>query len=202
MSDLVQAIAIEKNAGSHEDVVRAVALASVLAWILTPEDPRWKAWLAGRFTKSVRRGTAGQIAAAQEDAKAIVGCGEAVAYGFIPSTYEDMSKPLSKMQVSGSEFERSGQWIVESEGPAVWINSDIEMSTGKTAAQAAHGLFAWVLRLSDEERDHWVENGTPVTFLEVPAKEIKALAKLESAVPIVDAGFTEIDPGTMTVVAL
>lgn len=202
MSDLVQAIAIQKNAGSHEDVVRAVTLASVLAWTHTPEDPRWKAWLAGRFTKSVRRGTAGQIATAQEEAVSIVGCGEAVAYGFVPSTYEDMSKPLSKMQVSGSEFERSGQWIVEAEGPVIYINSDIEMSTGKTAAQAAHGLFAWALRSGPIEVENWGHACNPVSMIEVNARDLRELANMEGAVPITDAGFTEIDPGTMTVVAL
>jgi peptidyl-tRNA hydrolase len=178
-------------------------LASVIAWVMTPEAPEWNSWLRGRFTKSVRRGTAGQIVAAQEFAASHVEVGDAVALGFVPASYEDMPAVISKMQVSGTEYPRSEEpWIVDFEGPSIYINSDIEMSTGKTAAQAAHGLFAWALRLSDEEREHWVALGLPVTFFEVPAKEIITLAELGSAVPIVDAGFTEIDPGTMTVVAI
>lgn len=202
MADLVQAVAIQKNKGSHEDVIRAAALASVIAWVNSYEDPAWNSWLKGRFTKSVRRGTAGQIEAAVEFAASDVMVGEARALGFVPASYDDMLPPISKMQVSGTEYPRSEEpWTVDFEGPAIYINSDIEMSTGKTAAQAAHGLFAWALRLSDEEREHWVGQGLPVTFFEVPAKEIIDLAELAGAVPIVDAGFTEIDPGSMTVVA-
>lgn len=202
MAELVQAIAIQKNKGSHQDVIRATALASVIAWVTSYEDQAWNQWLKGRFTKSVRRGTAGQFETAAEFAASDVMVGEAHALGFVPVSYDDMLPVLSKMQVSGTEYPRSELWVVDHEGPVVYINSDIDMSTGKAAAQAAHGLFAWALRLDLEAREHWVGSGLPVTFLEAPAKEIKTLSGLGGAVPIVDAGFTEIDPGTMTVVAL
>jgi len=202
MADLVQAVAIRKNVGSHQDVIRAVALASVIAWVTSYEDPAWSSWLKGRFTKSVRRGTAGQVEAAAEFAASDVMVGEARALGFVPSAYEDMVQPLPKMQVSGTEYPRSENWVVDPEGPTIFINHNAEMSTGKTAAQAAHGLFAWALRLDQEGREHWVGQGFPVTFLEAPARQIKIMAELEGAVPIFDAGFTEIDPGTLTVVAL
>jgi hypothetical protein len=198
---LVQPIAVLKNSGSHEEVVQAVAEASVLAWLNAPEDPAWEAWLSGRFTKSVRRATPAQISAATEFALADVGVNEAQALGFAPMTYAEYPKVLSKMQVANTDFERTGRWIVDpyAEGPKLWLNVENEMTTGKTAAQVAHGLFAWLLRKSEEERRAWQGNGMPLSIAEVPASYF-AKMRFVSVVTVNDAGFTEVDPHTTTVV--
>lgn len=179
--------------------MHAVALASVLAWLETPEDPAWSEWLKGRFTKTVRRGTAGQFEAAAEFAVATVMVGEVEALGFIPMAYEDMPQPVTKMQVANLDRPKSELWIRHAEGPTVWINEDAGMTTGKTAAQAAHGLFAWLLRQSESDRASWLAEGMPATIMSVPGDAFSAVAT-EAVVNICDAGFTEVEPGTETVV--
>ncbi|MEU7041631.1 aminoacyl-tRNA hydrolase [Streptomyces varsoviensis] len=87
-----------------------------------------------------------------------------------------------------------------SEGPVLWLNPDLDMSAGKAMAQAGHGAqLAW-WELDADERAAWRDAGFP---LAVRTAEPRAWATLTSgALPVVrDAGFTEIAPGSCTVVA-
>ena len=68
------------------------------------------------------------------------------------------------------------------------------MSTGKTAAQAAHALILHYETLDAPERDSWVAAGMPATVTE-PGDYQDIPARIE----IRDAGFTEIEPGSSTV---
>lgn len=74
------------------------------------------------------------------------------------------------------------------------------MSAGKAMAQAGHGAqLAW-WQLSGAERDAWREQGFPLAVRTAYAERWKEL--VESGLPVVrDAGFTEIAPGSCTVVA-
>ena len=54
MVELVQSIVLLRS-GSHEDAVRCVAEASLRAYVSAPDLPEWAEWLAGSFTKTVRR---------------------------------------------------------------------------------------------------------------------------------------------------
>jgi peptidyl-tRNA hydrolase len=198
--ELVQPIAVAK-AGTHEDVVLAVARASVLAWLDSQECCRWEEWLAGRFTKSVRRGTPAKIdvIASQGYAVCRVALGQAVAVGCVPMTYDEMPEELRKLQVAELERERTGDWGSNIRGPLVSINGAVEMSTGKTAAQVAHGLFAFMLKRSETYRDLWRADDMPIR-VEVADELRWKMATAAAVVSITDAGFTEIEPGTSTVV--
>lgn len=198
----VQPIALLRS-GCHEDAVKAVALASVLAYVHTGDAPAWESWLDGRFAKSVRRAKAGQFAALTPDAASVVEVGAAKAAAFIPSTYEDLDPTLAKLQVSGTDFERSGTWerSPHEGGPWLLVNDGLGMTTGKAAAQAAHGLFVWFLNASADLRRWWIADGCPFAVEGVPATEF-AKASQNAQVTINDAGFTEIEPGSATVIVL
>jgi peptidyl-tRNA hydrolase len=180
-------------------VVTAVALASVLALVATPEEPAWQAWLDNRWTKTVRRGTGPQLAAAEPFAAAQVEVGGARAYGFVPCTYDELPAPLVKMQVAFFERDREGDLDDPGRGPVICVNPAVEMSTGKTAAQAAHGIFRWWVARSDQARAAWLASGHPVwvrTALS-PAGWSEALRTAEGTVN--DAGLTEISRGALTI---
>lgn len=201
-TQLVQPIAVSKNKGTHEQVIHGVATASVLAWLAHPELPAWDEWLAGRFTKSVRRGTPTQMAAVSSLSLAFVRIGDVEIMAFEPMAYEDFPHHIAKMQVSGLERPEEHEWpmvLEEGAGPVVWLNNKNKMTTGKTAAQVAHGVFAWALKLSDTERDEWFDAGIPMSILPAPAEQF-AEAKDRALVVIEDAGLTETDPGTVTCV--
>ena len=84
--------------------------------------------------------------------------------------------------------------------PLLWLNPDLEMSAGKAMAQAGHGAqLAW-WALPDEERTAWRDTGFALAVRTAPRSRWREL--IASGLPLVrDAGFTEIAPGSCTVVA-
>lgn len=201
--EYVQPIALLRS-GTHEDAVRAVALASVMAYALHPEEPQWDRWLSGPFAKSVRRAKKrGPFEAVAAISAARVHVGEAEAAAFIPTTYPEMDPALAKLQVSGTNFERTGRWVAPAVegGPRMFVNESLGMSTGKTAAQAAHGLFAWYERLDYDRRTAWVEAGAPFSLTSVPEDQFTGVAN-DAYVLIEDAGRTEIKKDSATVAVL
>lgn len=209
---LVQPIVllVDKNdPAGHADSVVAAAIASVSAYRNALEhaadEDKWRAWLSGRFTKSVRRADAKTFAKLASDTglgvpgSAYIGPAKAIAYA--PSTYEDLPKKLSRLQVSGTELpelKATQQSHQRSGDPVIVINSALGMSTGKAAAQAAHALFAWHLNRSNPDADiaalHLLSTGL-ISASEGDFEDLKTLA---AGPLIVDSGLTEIAPNTAT----
>ncbi len=82
----------------------------------------------------------------------------------------------------------------------LWFNPELEMSAGKEMAQAGHGAqLAW-WGLTAEERAAWRAAGFPLAVRSAAPSAWEALTR--SGLPVVqDAGFTEVAPGSCTVVA-
>jgi peptidyl-tRNA hydrolase len=194
---LVQAILVAKS-GSHEEMIEAVARASLQAY-REGQGEQWQAWLAGRFTKSVRR-TGRDLAQLQAQlGGALVRVGEAAALALVPMSYEEMPKSVREGQVAATVRPASGAWPHDRRGLRLWLNADLEMSTGKAAAQVAHGLLGWWLQASEAEKEQWVAGGEGLWLEAVGASE---LAAKQGSVAINDAGWTEIEAGSLTVKAL
>lgn len=196
---------------AHVDAVHAAALASVLAYAEetlshADPDPSWAAWLDGPFTKTVRRADAKtfeKLSSKFTDVEhAAVAVGKAKAMAFRPTTYGAMSRHLSKLQVSGTDLpERATDHAVPAaeDAPALILNASLSMSTGKQAAQAGHALFAWFLSLDTPARRAWYEAGCQFRVELVPQEFFdRYAATVDEGLVIVDAGRTEIDPGTAT----
>ncbi|MEW2548404.1 peptidyl-tRNA hydrolase [Streptomyces sp. NPDC047002] len=120
---------------------------------------------------------------------------------FPPVPLDGWPKDLARLQVSGTE-------LAEPEPPAppapsvpvLWLNPHLEMSAGKACAQAGHGaqLAWWGLR--EAERKAWREAGFPLAARVATPAAWRSLPA--AGLPVVqDAGFTEIAPGSATVVA-
>lgn len=196
-TELIQPIALHR-VGTHEAAVATVALASVRAYLDHPEHPGWADWLAGRFGKSVRRARAAQFDAITTDALSVQTLPGGTAAAFAPTTYETMDPRLRKMQVAGTDMERTGVWLTCENGPRITVNDALGMSTGKTAAQVAHGLFAWALRQERATLTEWIAADAPLTLRAVPADTFHK-AVPGATVRINDSGLTEIAPGSATV---
>jgi peptidyl-tRNA hydrolase len=110
-------------------------------------------------------------------------------------------KELSKLQVSGTELsDETPPPPADPETPVLWLNPELDMSTGKSMAQVGHAAqLAW-WALPAEARAAWRADGFS---LAVRTADVSAWAALTSSgLPLVrDAGFTEIAPGSCTVVA-
>jgi peptidyl-tRNA hydrolase len=110
-------------------------------------------------------------------------------------------KDLAKLQVSGTELDDPEPPVAADPAlPVLWLNPELEMSAGKAMAQAGHGAqLAW-WALSDAERTAWRDAGWALAVRTADPADWARLAG--SGLPTVrDAGFTEIAPGSCTVVA-
>jgi len=82
------------------------------------------------------------------------------------------------------------------------VNKNLPMSTGKIAAQIAHGaVLTTILYQKEPDFKEWLETGQVKIILEAKEKELEKLEK-SGFVSVHDAGRTEIPPNSLTVVAL
>ena len=114
---------------------------------------------------------------------------------------DDVPPDLFKLQVSGTDFEDAADLPpVEPGVPVLWVNPELEMSSGKAMAQCGHAaqLAWWVL--PEDARKEWRAAGFPLAVRTATPAQWAEL--LTTRLPVVqDAGFTEIAPGSRTVIA-
>jgi peptidyl-tRNA hydrolase len=80
------------------------------------------------------------------------------------------------------------------------LNPRLAMSSGKTIAQVAH---AAVMAADSGRFEDWIDAGCPGQVIAPPeAVYAAACARDDLAARVVDAGLTEVAPGTITVLAL
>ncbi len=91
------------------------------------------------------------------------------------------------------------------------VRTDIKMSKGKLAAQVAHAAVSALLEALKERKkwvDEWIRQGQKKVVLRVDSeKELlsiyeKARTKRLPVALIIDAGRTELEPGTKTCVGI
>ncbi|MCY0940853.1 aminoacyl-tRNA hydrolase [Streptomyces antarcticus] len=121
---------------------------------------------------------------------------------FPPVPLDGWPKELAKLQVSGTDLDDPGPVgaPVGADLPVLWLNPGLDMSAGKAMAQAGHAAqLAW-WELAAPERAAWRESGFRLAVRTPPRERWAELSG--SGLPVVrDAGFTEIAPGSCTVVA-
>ena len=191
---------------------------------VTSEDGEWAerahAWEDARIRKVVRRARGGEWRKAAELPGITVTGKQAEVRVYPPVPLDGWPKELVKLQVSGLELtdepqgvphpnpQVSGTELDDPEQPTapdallpvLWFNPEVPMSTGKSMAQAGHGAqLAW-WALSDADRAAWRDSGFALAVRTATPERWSALTA--SGLPMVrDAGFTEIAPGSCTVVA-
>ncbi|MEV7611571.1 aminoacyl-tRNA hydrolase [Streptomyces sp. NPDC089799] len=159
-------------------------------------------WQDARIRKVVRRARGAEWRKASAlPGITVEGAGAEVRV-FPPVPLDGWPKELAKLQVSGTDLddpEPAGP--VEPGIPVLWLNPGLGMSAGKTMAQAGHAAqLAW-WELTGPERAAWRDSGFALAVR--PAAGPEQWASLAaSGLPVVrDAGFTEIAPGSATVIA-
>jgi len=120
---------------------------------------------------------------------------------FPPVEVDAVPDELFKLQVTGTDFEDSGELPPVQPGvPVLWVNPELEMSSGKAMAQCGHAAHLAWWALSDEARKEWEAAGFNLAVRTATPEKWDEL--LTSGLPVVqDAGFTEVAPGSRTVIA-
>ncbi|MDW6059248.1 aminoacyl-tRNA hydrolase [Streptomyces sp. FXJ1.4098] len=180
----------------------------------TAPDGEWaeavRNWQDARIRKVVRRARGAEWRRAEGLPGITLGGRAAVDGGppaaevrvFPPVPLDGWPKDLAKLQVSGTDLDDpeppSEPDLAE---PVLWLNPEITMSAGKAMAQAGHGAqLAW-WELDDAARAAWRSAGFPLS-VRTPSADHWARLVADGGLPVVrDAGYTEIAPGSCTVVA-
>ncbi|MFJ6937825.1 aminoacyl-tRNA hydrolase [Streptomyces sp. NPDC101132] len=158
-------------------------------------------WQDARIRKVVRRARGAEWRKAEALPGITVHGGGSQVRVFPPVPLDGWPKELAKLQVSGTDLDDPAAPAAPAPGtPVLWLNPGLDMSAGKAMAQAGHGAqLAW-WALDGAERRAWREAGFPLAVRTAPEERWAALTA--SGLPVVrDAGFTEIAPGSCTVVA-
>jgi peptidyl-tRNA hydrolase len=183
----------------------ARAVLTLLADPRSAGDGEWapaiRAWEDARIRKVVRRARG----AAWERASALPGVtvthGTAEVRAFPPVPVGDWPPDLARLQVTGTDFTDPEPPLPPLPGiPVLWITPQVAMTAGKAMAQAGHAAqLAW-WRLSPGARSAWKETDFDLAVRTATAGQWAGL--VASGLPLVqDGGFTEVAPGSMTVVA-
>jgi peptidyl-tRNA hydrolase len=158
-------------------------------------------WQDARIRKVVRRARGGEWRRAEALPGITVTGAAAEVRVFPPVPLDGWPKELAKLQVSGTDLEDPAAPAAPPPGAALlWLNPDLDMSAGKAMAQAGHGAQLLWWEMPEADRKAWREAGFP---LAVRTADPARWAELTtSGLPVVrDAGFTEIAPGSCTVVS-
>lgn len=158
-------------------------------------------WQDARIRKVVRRARGAEWRRAEELPGITVTGKSAEVRVFPPVPLDGWPKELAKLQVSGTDLDDPEPPVdTDPSAPVLWLNPELDMSAGKAMAQTGHAAqLAW-WELSDEERAAWRDAGFPLAVRSAEPRRWRELTT--GGLPLVrDAGFTEIAPGSCTVVA-
>lgn len=212
---------IERREPPQRSALLAAAAASAVAVCLDerstaggPWHDDLAAWTRRRIRKVARRARGSHWDAAQQLPGRTVEVNGAQVRSFLPTRVADMPKELSRLQISGSELDADEPGPARPDVPVLWLNPHVPMSAGKTAAQAGHASMIAAALLRGEGRTaelaDWQQRGYPCAVRTadpdrwrdvLPGADPGAAWRERGIAAVRDAGFTEVDPGTVTVLA-
>ncbi|MFE2042922.1 peptidyl-tRNA hydrolase [Streptomyces sp. NPDC059477] len=201
-------VRIERGAPPPRTDALETAARAVLVMLTDPRslgDGEWagavRDWQDARIRKVVRRARGAEWRRAEALPGITVTGKAAEVRVFPPVPLDGWPKDLARLQVSGTDLDDPEPPAAPERGaPVLWLSPDVDMSAGKAMAQAGHGAqLAW-WELPDAERAAWHDAGFPLSVRTADPAGWRALTT--SGLPVVrDAGYTEIAPGSATVVA-
>ncbi|SDP84846.1 Peptidyl-tRNA hydrolase [Actinopolyspora xinjiangensis] len=221
---------IERSTPPARTALLEAAASAAVAVCLDPRSGQggpWheavSGWVDGRIRKVTRRARGSHWRAVTELPGITVTVGGAEVRALLPARVADMPRELTRLQISGSELPADEPGAPPEGRPVLWLNPHVGMTAGKAAAQVGHAtmILAALLhgdtRRADAVGEHaegelrrWHDAGFPCavrtpdaeTWRELLPGDDPASAWRDRGVAAVrDAGFTEIDPGTVTVLA-
>ncbi|MXP20876.1 peptidyl-tRNA hydrolase [Gordonia sp. HNM0687] len=166
----------------------------------TPMDT----WCDARIRKIARRARGAQWVAAQEVSGLTVTEGAAQARALVPGRVGDVDRRISRLQIGGTDLSGELSSTADAGGVVLWLNPGVTMTVGKAGAQVGHAAMLAVKLMRAAQARAWRSAACPLTIRAATPERFAALLDSEkrgTAVAVRDAGFTEIAPGSVTVIA-
>ncbi len=190
----------------------AAAAAAAVAVCLDPRSgpggewgARYLAWKRSRIRKVARRARGAQWLAANDVDGVTVDIDGAQARAFVPGPVGAIDPRIRKLQIGGTDLEHDEPGPPDPDLPVLWVNSALRMSVGKAAAQVGHASMLLAGAMPVEAAAAWVEREFRCAVRDADPRqwsELVARVSAGRAVAVRDAGFTEVAPGSMTVIAV
>lgn len=169
-------------------------------------DEHWRRgvtdWYDHLIRKVARRARNKQWDDVQELPGVTVEVDGAQARAFVPSAVSEVDPLIRKLQIRGTELPADEPGDIDPGVPAIAIDVALEMSVGKAAAQVGHGAMLLAARQPFSWVEAWAGRGFPLQVREISHERLRELSRREGAVIVRDAGFTEVAPDSVTVVAV
>ncbi|MEU6642023.1 peptidyl-tRNA hydrolase [Saccharomonospora sp. NPDC046836] len=168
-----------------------------------------RTWLAGHIRKVARRARGAHWRAVQDLPGVTVEVAGAQARALLPCRVADLPKEVARLQVSGSDLPLDEPGPAPADLPRLLLNPEITMTVGKAAAQVGHGTMLLAALLDKDDLASWRDRGfrcavrpaTPAEWARLYPTDPAAAWRDRTVVVVRDAGYTEIAPGTVTVLA-
>jgi peptidyl-tRNA hydrolase len=198
-------VRIERDAPpTRTDALEAAARGVLL--MLTDPRPEWHdavaAWDAQRIRKVVRRARGAEWRRAVALDGLTVTQDSAEVRVFPPIPVDAWPRDLARLQVGGTDLDDPAPPPAVAPGtPLVLLSPRYAMTAGKAMAQAAHAAQLGWRASSSVDRAAWRADGFDLAVrVATPTQWADAM---RAGAPVVqDAGFTEVEPGAETALAL
>ena len=162
-------------------------------------------WKRSRIRKLARRARGAHWPAANEVDGITVEIDGAQARALVPGPVGAVDPRIKRLQIGGTDLEHDDPGPPDPDLPVLWVNSELKMTVGKAAAQVGHASMLLAGTLAPELAVRWAESGFDCSVREADAEQWASLVDQVArgtAVSVRDAGFTEVAPGSITVIAV
>jgi len=208
---------IDRMAPPERTPLLEAAAAAALAVCLDPRAepggqwyPEFEAWVSGRIRKVTRRARGAQWDAVGRLPGVTVERAGAQVRALVPCRVADTPREVARLQIAGTDLPADRPGPAPADQPVLWVNPEVPMSVGKAAAQVGHATMLLAAALPTDQLADWaakdfrcaVRTAEPADWALLVSGDGPVVGRRERrTVAVRDAGFTEVAPGTVTVVA-